>query len=65
MAEMENNWKRTEYESWEEAFHGLAPAVRQQSVRVAAYTQALYLKACELKFGCETRDGAERMMFWL
>jgi len=61
MAEMENNWKRTEYESWEEAFHGLAPAVRQQSVRVAAYTQALYLKACELKFGCETRDGAERM----
>ncbi|MBQ7873789.1 MAG: hypothetical protein IJ306_01310 [Oscillospiraceae bacterium] len=61
MDEMTNNWKRTEYETWEEAFHGLAPAVRQQSVRVAAYTQALYVQACELGFGKETRDGAERM----
>lgn len=61
MDEMTNNWKRTEYESWEEAFHGLAPAVRQQSVRVAAYTQAIFVMACELGFGKETKDGAERM----
>ena len=61
MDEMTSNWKRTEYESWEEAFHGLAPAVRQQSVRVAAYTQAIYVQACELGFGKDTRESAERM----
>ena len=61
MVEMENSWKRTEYENWEEAFHGLATSIRQQSVRVAAYTQALYVKACEGKFGTETKEGAERM----
>ena len=61
MAEKEQIWKRTEYETWEEAFHGLAPAVRQQSVRVAAYTQALYVQACAGSFGTETREGSERM----
>ena len=49
---LENNtWKRKEYATWDEAFRGLAPAVRQQSVRVAAYTQALYAEACESSFG--------------
>ena len=61
MTDFENSWKRTEYQTWEEAFHGLAPAIRQQSVRVAAYTQALYVKACEGKFGTETKEGSERM----
>ena len=61
MAEKEQIWKRTEYETWEEAFHGLTPAVRQQSVRVASYTQALYVQACAGSFGTETREGAERM----
>lgn len=61
MAENEQTWKRTEYETWDEAFRGLAPAIRQQSVRVAAYTQALYVQACTGKFGNETRFGAERM----
>lgn len=61
MAENEQSWKRTEYETWDEAFRGLAPAIRQQSVRVAAYTQALYVQACAGKFGTETRSGAERM----
>lgn len=61
MDEMTNNWKRTEYESWEEAFHGLAPAVRQQSVRVAAYTQTLFVQACQLGFGKDTKEGADRM----
>ena len=61
MAEKEQIWKRTEYETWDEAFHGLAPVIRQQSVRVASYTQALYVQACAAGFGSETRDGAERM----
>ena len=61
MAEMENTWRRTEYETWEEAFHGLAPAVRQQSVRVAAYTQAIYVQACDKNFGKESKEASERM----
>jgi len=61
MAEIENNWKRTEYETWEEAFHGLSPLIRQQSVRVASYAQVLYVQACAMKFGADTRAGMERM----
>jgi len=61
MDEKEQTWKRTEYDTWDEAFRGLAPVIRQQSVRVAAYTQALYVQACAGKFGTETRAGAERM----
>ena len=61
MAEMEQNWKRTEYETWDEAFRGLTPAVRQQSVRVAAYTQTLYVQACAAKFCAQVRGGSERM----
>ena len=61
MAENTQIWKRTEYETWEEAFRALVPAVRQQSVRIASYTQALYVQACAGSFGTETRDGAERM----
>ena len=61
MDAMENRWERTEYETWEEAFHGLASAVRQQSVRVAAYTQTLYVQACEGSFGTDNKDNSERM----
>ena len=61
MAEIENKWKRTEYETWDEAFHGLAPMIRQQSVRVAAYTQVLYVQACAVKFCMYTKVGTERM----
>ncbi len=57
----EQNWKRKEYASWDEAFRGLTPLVRQQSVRVAAYTQVLFVQACKLHYGSETRDGEERM----
>lgn len=55
------NWKRKEYETWDEAFRGLAPVVRQQSVRVAAYTQALFMQAVKLRFGSNTAAGKERM----
>lgn len=61
MAKNEQNWKRKDYETWDEAFRGLAPAVRQQSVRVAAYTQALFVQACAGSFGTNTKDGEERM----
>ena len=61
MAQNQQNWKRKEYETWDEAFRGLAPAVRQQSVRVAAYTQALFVQACAGTFGTNTRDGEDRM----
>ena len=56
-----NNWKRKEYETWDEAFRGLIPAVRQQSVRVAAYTQALFVQACAVGFGKNTKSGSECM----
>lgn len=62
MAANELNWKRKDYETWDEAFRGLSPAIRQQSVRVAAYTQALYIQACSGSFGTNTKDGAERMV---
>lgn len=61
MALNEQSWQRKEYETWDEAFRGLAPTVRQQSVRVAAYTQALYVQACASGFGKETAESAERM----
>ncbi len=54
-------WKRIEYETWDAAFRGLIPVVRQQSVRVADYTQVLFTRACSSGFGKETADGADRM----
>lgn len=47
-------WRRKEYETWDEAFRGLTPAMRQQSVRVAAYTQALFLQACKTPFDSDS-----------
>lgn len=58
---MEQDEKRREYETWEEAFRGLAPVVRQQSVRIAAYTQALFIQACAAGFGSQSPAGAQRM----
>ena len=57
----EQNWKRKEYETWDEAFRGLAPTVRQQSVRVAAYTQVLFLQACTDGYGRDTDSGAQEI----
>lgn len=57
----ESTDKRRSYETWEEAFRGLTPTVRQQSVRIAAYTQTLFVQACESGFGTERAGGAERM----
>ena len=54
--------KRRKFVNWDEAFRGLVPAVRQESVRVAAYSQALFIQACAGKFGTETREGMERML---
>lgn len=61
MAGKENSWQRKSYENWDDAFRGLAPAIRHQSVRVAAYSQVLYVQACAAKFGADNRSSAERM----
>jgi hypothetical protein len=53
----DRNWTRKEYNTWDDAFHGLCPAVRQQSVRVAAYTQVLFNQACADGFGQDTPKG--------
>lgn len=57
----EFDWKRTEYETWDEAFRGQIAAVRQQSVRVAAYTQALFLQACADSFGKNFPNGQSQI----
>ena len=57
----EQNWKRKEYETWDEAFRGLIPTVRQQSVRVAAYTQVLFVQACASSFGKSNAEWEARM----
>lgn len=57
----EQIWERKSYESWDEAFRGLAPIIRQQSVRVADYTQVLFVQACEMHFGEGTPIGDQEM----
>ena len=61
MDKNEQTWTKKEYETWDEAFRGQSSVIRQQSVRVAAYTQALFVQACASGFGTSTDDGAERM----
>ena len=58
---METTWKRKEYETWDEAFRALSPVIRQQSVRVASYTQVLFVQACSMSFGKDTATGAEQI----
>ncbi len=57
----EQSWQRKEYTTWDEAFRGLAPAVRQQSVRVADYAHVLFLQACADQYAAKTPMGAERI----
>lgn len=57
----EELFSRKEYKTWDEAFRGLAPVIRQQSVRVAEYTQVIYSQACAAYFGADTLAGAARM----
>lgn len=57
----EQKWKRVEYDTWDAAFKGMVPQVRQQSVRVAAYTRELYVQACAMGFGRKVPEGQERV----
>ena len=57
----EQAWTRKEYESWDEAFRGLSPIIRQQSVRVAEYTRVLFVVASKKGFGKDIKGGADRM----
>ena len=54
-------WKRTEFNTWDEAFRGQVAAVRQQSVRVASYTQAIFLQACADNFAAHTPNGEDQI----
>lgn len=54
-------WKKVYYESWDDAFRGLIPAVRQQSVRVAAYTQVLFVQACADGFAADRQVGVDEI----
>ena len=58
---MKTTWQRKEYETWDDAFRGLSPIIRQQSVRVASYTQVLFVQACRNSFGKNTSAGAEQI----
>ncbi len=58
---MQQSDNRKTFETWEEAFRGLAPVVRQQSVRIAGYTQAIFIEACASGFGTHQPGGSERM----
>lgn len=40
------NSKKYKFKSWDDAFKGMVPAARQQSVRVADYTQVLFERVC-------------------
>lgn len=57
----EQIWNGRVYASWDDAFRGLAPVCRQQSVRVAEYTQILFVGACAASFGRSTSEGVARM----
>lgn len=57
----EQKWKRVEYDTWDAAFKGLVPKVRQESVRVAAYARELFVQACAMSFGRQTPEGQERI----
>lgn len=58
---MKTTWQRKEYETWDEAFRGLCPVIRQQSVRVASYTQVLFIQACQTSFGKDSAEGSAQM----
>lgn len=53
--------RKISYNTWDEAFRGLAPKVRQESVRVAEYAQVLYLQAVKSDFYSENEQWQNRM----
>lgn len=57
----ELNWKRTEYDTWDDAFAGLMPVLRQQSLRVASYTRVLFVQACVAKFDTDNESNRLQM----
>ena len=55
--------KKKNYDTWDEAFRGLAPVMRQESVRVAEYTQALYIAAVRSGYCADSKKWQDRMQF--
>ena len=58
---MAKKLKRRKFDNWDDAFHGLGPQARQESVRVAAYTQVLFVQCCAANFGADNKESAERI----
>ena len=57
----EKTLNKISYNTWDEAFRGLIPRVRQESVRIAEYTQVLYLHAVKNDFYADNEKWQYRM----
>lgn len=53
---IKNIWKQKKVKTWDEAFRGLTPVMRQHSVRVADYTQVLFVGVCKSSYYTLNRD---------
>ena len=49
------------FDTWDEAFKGLIPLVRQESIRIAEYTRVLYTQAVKSGFYANSEKWRERM----
>ncbi|MBR4767929.1 MAG: EAL domain-containing protein [Lachnospiraceae bacterium] len=54
-------WVRKDYQTWDEAFRGLTPINRQQSVRVAEYTREIFLAACQSSYRKGSMQGDDEI----
>lgn len=54
-------YSRRIYETWDEAFKALVPQIRQESVRVASYTQVLFTQVCNAHFYEDNENEKQRM----
>lgn len=58
---LNDSCNKQHFNTWDEAFKGLAPLVRQESIRVAEYTRALYVQAVKSGFYADSEKWQERM----
>lgn len=59
---LSNSFINKNFTTWDEAFRSLAPEVRQESVRVAEYTQVLYKQAVKNGWGTDSEKWPDRML---
>ena len=53
---IKNIRKQKKFKSWDEAFRGLTPVMRQHSVRVADYTKVLFQGVCKSSYYMRSRE---------